>query len=76
MSVLACHFLNVSTAVNGNGRPEGVLVQGCDAPDADGLRAYLVWAEGARWTLLGNRCLNSTRESGVRLSAVAGPTAG
>ena len=73
LAVVACVFRNVSTAVNGNGRPDGILVQGCDAPLVDGLRAYLVWAEGSRWTLLGNRCPNSTRESGVRLSASGTP---
>ena len=45
-------------------------MQDCSV-DGDGdLRGYLVWAEGRRWTILGNRVPNSTRETPVRLAAV------
>ena len=71
-TVLGCRFLNINTAVNGNGQPDGTLVQGCSVNGTGDLRSYLVWGEGRRWTILGNRCPNSTRETPVRLSAVGG----
>ncbi len=61
-----CTFLNVSYAINGNGKPQGVIVQRCDSPNVDGLRRYLIWIEGTDWTILDNRVLNSTREHVIR----------
>ena len=71
-TILGCRFVDVRTAVNGNGRPDGTLVQDCVVSGVTDLRGYLVWAEGRRWTLLGNRVPNSTRETPVRISAIGG----
>ena len=69
-TVVGCRFADITTAVNGNGRPDGVLVQDCLVSGDTDLRGYLVWGEGRRWTILGNSVPNSTRETPVRLSAV------
>ena len=69
-AVVGCRFYNTNYAVNGNGRPDGVLVQDNLVPGVTDLRGYFVWAEGRRWTILGNRVPNSTRESAIRLNAV------
>ena len=69
VAVVGCTFLNVDTGLNGNARPDGVLVQDCAAPLPGGLRGYLAWCEGRRWTFLGNVVANSTREHALRLSA-------
>ena len=69
-TIIGCRFSFINTAVNGNGRPDGTLVQDCTVNSASHLRSYLVWGEGRRWTILGNRVPNSTREEPVRLSAV------
>jgi PKD repeat protein len=70
ITVRDCTFLNVDTAVNANGSPTGLLVQGCRSPLKTGLRAYLVWGQGTDLVYLGNIAANSTREHIVRLSGV------
>ncbi len=72
ITVRDCTFLNVDTAVNANGSPVGLLVQGCKSPLKTGLRAYLVWGQGTDLVYLGNQAANSTREHIVRLSGVDG----
>jgi hypothetical protein len=61
-----CTFLNVDDAINENGNPTGVLIQGNNAPLANGLRGYFVWGQGSRSVILGNNAANSTREHIVR----------
>jgi PKD repeat protein len=70
ITVRDCTFLNLDDAVNANGSPRGLLVQGCSAPLATGLRGYLVWGQGMDHVYLANRAANSTREHIVRLSGV------
>ena len=60
-------ILNVNDLVNGNGNPDGVLIQDCDEPSEVGLRSYLGWVQGSNWTFLGNRVANSTREHCIRV---------
>lgn len=59
-------FLNVSYAVNGNARPEGVMIQRCKVPNEDGLRSYFTWIEGTDWIILNNQVNNSTFEHCIR----------
>jgi PKD repeat protein len=70
ISVLNCTFLNVDNAVNANGSPVGLLVEGCKAPLKTGVRAYFVWTQGSDFVCLDNTAANSTREHIVRLSGV------
>ena len=60
-------FLNVGYAVQTNSAPDGVMVQGCDAPTTYGLRAYLVWCQGQDFVILGNKVVNSTNEHAIRV---------
>jgi hypothetical protein len=46
----------------------GVLVQDNRAPLPDGVRGYLVWAEGSDHTYIGNSMANSTIEHCIRAS--------
>lgn len=64
-------FLNVSYAVQGNGRPAGLLVQDNTVPLPTGLRGYLVWGEGSDYVILGNTVANSTREHIVRVTRIS-----
>jgi hypothetical protein len=66
ITVRRCTFLNVSYCINGNGKPEGVLIANCEAPLVGGVRGYLAWIEGSDWVVLDNKHANSTREHGVR----------
>jgi hypothetical protein len=66
IAVRDCAFLNVNNAINGNGRPSGVVVADCESKSVDGLRGYFVWLEGTDWTISGNRVANSTRQHVVR----------
>ena len=68
IAVVNCRFGNIDTAVNGNGSPDGVLVQDCGVAGVTDLRGYLVWVEGRRYTILGNSAPNSTRETPVRMA--------
>ena len=61
-------FLNVNYAIQGSGAPQGVLVQGNDAPSMTGIRGYFAWVDGSDWTFLGNTVVNVTREHTVRIS--------
>src|ERR1019366_8920169 len=62
-----CTFLNLDDAINENGNPTGVLIQGNNAPLATGLRGYFVWGQGAQSVIVGNNVANSTREHVVRM---------
>ena len=65
---------DVTTAVLMNSAPDGTLVLGNDQPDRAGLRAYFVWGQGSRLSVLGNTAINSTREHIVRIGNAKGIT--
>ena len=65
---------DVTNAVLLNSNPKGVLVQGNTALTKTGIRAYFVWGQGERITVLGNKVQNSTREHVVRFSNAKGVT--
>ncbi len=62
-----CTFENVDDAINENGNPVGVLIQGNTAPLAIGLRGYMVWGQGSEQVIIGNYAANTTKEHIVRL---------
>jgi PKD repeat protein len=62
-----CTFDNVDDAINENGNPVGVLIQGNSAPLAIGLRGYMVWGQGSEQVIVGNYAANTTKEHIVRL---------
>ena len=64
--VRGCTFLNITDAVNGEMKPDGVIMLDNSAPLASGLRGYFAWLDGRDWTLLGNYAYTSTREHIVR----------
>lgn len=68
VAVRNCTFLNLDDGVNANTKPRGLIVQGCSAPSATGIRGYLIWAEGSDVVALGNSAANSTREHIMRIS--------
>jgi PKD repeat protein len=70
ITVRDCKFLNVDDAINANGAPRGLLVQGCTAPLTTGIRGYLIWGQGMDHVYLANQAANSTREHIVRMSGV------
>ncbi len=72
ISVRDCTFLNIDSAIDANGSPAGLLMQGCKSPLITGLRAYLIWGQGSELVCLGNFAANSTREHIVRMSGVKG----
>jgi len=67
ISILRCTFMNIATAINGNGNPAEVLVHECDASNPTGLRGYFAWVQGRDWTFTRNRAVNSTREHIIRV---------
>jgi PKD repeat protein len=71
ITIRDCTFLNVDSAINANGSPDGLLVENCKAPKKTGLRAYFCWVQGNDFVCLGNSAANSTREHIVRLSGVS-----
>lgn len=68
-----CTFLNVAYCVNGNRRPDGVLIQDCSAPLIDGLRGYLAWVQGKQWVITGNTVKNPIIEHCIRCEDNSGP---
>ena len=67
VTVRECAFHGVDDAVNANGLPVGLIVQGCEAAGPTDLRGYLVWGQGSDHAYLGNRAGNSTREHNIRM---------
>ena len=63
-------FLNVSYALQTNGKPTGLLVQDNDAPSAFALRSYFLWGEGSDFVVLGNRVANVIHEHSIRIFGV------
>jgi len=60
-------FKTLGYAVNANGKPNGLLVQGNAAPDVGGIESYFIWAEGSDHVYLGNKVANSREEHAVRV---------
>ena len=60
-------FKKVGYAINGNVKPDGLLVQGNSAPDTDGIESYFIWGDGADHVYLGNKVANSTEEHVIRV---------
>jgi hypothetical protein len=60
-------FKRVGYAINANGKPDGLLVQGNAAPDTNGIISYFVWGEGADHVYLGNKVANSNEEHAIRV---------
>jgi len=67
ITVRDCVFGEVSLAINGNRSPVGLLLQNCSAGE---IGAYLVWAQGADHTYLGNTVEGSYFEHNIRLATV------
>ena len=59
-------FLNLTDAINGSDKPNGVIVLDNSAPLTTGIRGYFCWVDGNNWSILGNFAANSTREHIVR----------
>ncbi len=70
IAVRDCEFLNVGSAVNCNLSPRGLLVMDSIAPLETGVRGYFVWGDGSDLVIVGNRVVNSTRESCIRVNGV------
>jgi PKD repeat protein len=68
-------FLNVAYGVNGNRKPDDVLVEGCSAPLINGLRGYLTWVEGGAWCIYDNTVANPIVEHCIRCESDSGPLA-
>ncbi|HEV2295880.1 MAG TPA: PKD domain-containing protein [Tepidisphaeraceae bacterium] len=62
-------FKNLGYAVNGNMRPNGLLVQGNSAPDVGGIESYFVWGQGSDHVYLGNVVRNSREEHAIRVTS-------
>ncbi|MGF1635182.1 MAG: hypothetical protein ACFCVE_15125 [Phycisphaerae bacterium] len=62
--------LKSHTFVNGNTNPIKVYIEGCDAPDRDGLVKYFLWGQGREFVLLNNTVSNSAGEHCVRLNGM------
>jgi hypothetical protein len=60
-------FKRVGYAINANGKPDGLLVQGNAAPDKNGIISYFVWGEGADHVYQGNKVANSNEEHAIRV---------
>jgi hypothetical protein len=71
ITVRRCELLNLQFGANLNSKPNGFLFQDNIAPLETGLRKYMVWAEGDRITIIGNKAANSTREHIVRANGVS-----
>ncbi|HEV2292213.1 MAG TPA: PKD domain-containing protein [Tepidisphaeraceae bacterium] len=69
VSVLNNQFLALGYAVNGNTRPDGLLVQGNSAPQVDGIQSYFVWGSGTDHVYLGNTVRNSREEHSIRVTS-------
>lgn len=67
ITIRDCRFLGVSDAINGNGKPRGLLVQNNVAPEYNSIRSYFVWLEGTDVVVVGNKVVNSTREHIIRV---------
>jgi hypothetical protein len=60
-------FLRLGYAINANGRPDGMLVQGNTAPDVGGIKSYFVWGEGTDHAYIDNTVANSREEHVIRV---------
>jgi hypothetical protein len=60
-------FKTLGYAVNANGNPNGLLVQGNAAPDVGGIESYFIWGQGTDHVYLGNKVANSREEHAIRV---------
>lgn len=60
-------FRKLGYAINGNNKPNGLLVQHNSAPDVSGIESYFVWGEGSDHVYLGNKVANSREEHAIRV---------
>jgi PKD repeat protein len=67
VTVRGNEFKTLGYAVNANGRPNGLLVQGNSAPEVGGIESYFVWSEGTDHVFLGNYVRNSREEHAIRV---------
>ncbi len=56
-----CELLNLNHVFVGNSKPTGVLFQDNAAPVVGGLRGHIAWAEGSRWTYVGNTTASNSQ---------------
>jgi len=56
-----CELLNLNHVFVGNSKPTGVLFQDNIAPVVGGLRGHIAWAEGSRWTYVGNSTASNSQ---------------
>jgi hypothetical protein len=66
VAIRNCTFLNISSAINANGAPKGLLVQDNSQPTDNGMMSYFVWLEGSDAVIIGNTSANSTRQHNIR----------
>lgn len=59
-------FINMDDAINGEGIPDGILVQDSKAPNADNIRSYFSFVEGQNWVFLGDTVENSVTQHDIR----------
>lgn len=69
ISVVNVTFLHVMYAINGNGAPLGLTVQGCNSPNANGIYGYFIWDEGTDTVALGNTVAGVQHEHVFRTSS-------
>jgi hypothetical protein len=62
-----CLLTGVSTFVNCNMLPTGVLIMNNTAPTVTSMRAYLCWGQGTDLSIFGNNVPNVTREHVIRI---------
>ena len=67
ITVRDCTFINVGSCINTNGMPDGVLVQDNTAPNANSVRAYFAWVQGADQVYLGNSSKDSLDQHNLRV---------
>ena len=60
-------FDNVGYAINANGRPDGMLVQGNNSPNVSGIKSYFTWSEGTDHVFIDNTVANSNEEHVIRV---------
>lgn len=70
LTIRNCVFRNMGYALNANGRPRGVLVENCSAPEINSIRSYFAWVQGEDHVYRNNHVANSTREHVLRANGI------
>ncbi|HMO25479.1 MAG TPA: right-handed parallel beta-helix repeat-containing protein, partial [Tepidisphaeraceae bacterium] len=70
LTIRHCVFRNIGYALNANGRPKGVLVEHCSAPEINSIRSYFAWVQGEDHVYRNNDVANSTREHVLRANGI------